>query len=207
MPEGLQTPDGAAVDLEAAEREFAKSMSQPVADVPAPPKMTDEQKAEVAAKKSEPKRRGRPPKADRARVEATKPAAEPLTPKDYSEALDGALTGVWVATAGLPWTTPYAAVLAANKGALVGALNSGANANAKVRTYVEKYTGGGGGLWQLQLAVVGAQMGMQTMQLMKDPALRQQAEESTRAQLHQWLTANGLVPQAEQEATDEPATS
>jgi hypothetical protein len=52
----------------------------------------------------------------------------------------------------------------------------------------------------MQLAVVGAQMGMQTLQLMKDPALRQQAAESTRTQLQQWLTANGLV--AEQEATD-----
>jgi hypothetical protein len=134
-------------------------------------------------------------------VEAPKPAAEALPPKDYTEALDGALTGVWVATAGLPFTTPYAAVIAANKAGLVGALNAGANANPKVRAQVEKYTGGGGGLWQMQLAVVGAQMAMQTMQLMKDKDLRDQAAESTRTQLHTWLTANGLV--AEQEAPDE----
>jgi hypothetical protein len=210
MAEGLQTPGGAPVDLDGAAQDFARAMAAPVTDVPAPPKMTDEQKADIEAKKAEPKRRGRPPKAERARIEA-KATPEVLTPKDYSEALDGALTGVWVATAGLPFTTPYAAVIAANKAGLVGALNAGANQNAKVRMYVEKYTGGGGGLWQMQLAVVGAQMGMQTLQLMKDKELRDQAAASTRAQLQQWLTANGLVSaQAPEDAApegspDEPA--
>jgi hypothetical protein len=201
MPEGLVTTDGTPVNLEATEQDFARAMSAPVADVPAPPRMSEADKAELEAKKAAPKRRGRPPKDDRARVETPKPASEPLTPKDYSEALDGALTGVWLAVAGIPYTTAYAAVLAANKTALVGALNAGANANPKVRAQVEKFTGSGGGLWQMQLAVVGAQMAMQTMALMKDSKLRQQATDSTREQLHGWLTANGLV--AEQEAPDD----
>jgi hypothetical protein len=205
MAEGLQTPDGQPVNLEASEQDFARAMSAPVADVPAPPRMTPEAKAEVEKAKAEPRRRGRPPKADRARVETPPAPSEPLPPKDYTEALDGALTGVWVATAGLPFTTPYAAVIAANKAALVGALNAGANQNPKVRAAVEKYTGGGGGLWQMQLAVIGAQMGMQTMQLMRDPELRKQASESTRAQLHQWLKVNGLVTEQQPETTDESA--
>jgi hypothetical protein len=188
MPEGLATPDGKAVEV---------AIDPPV-DVPPPPRMTDADKAEVAARSAETKRRGRPPKSDRARVEAPKPASEELPQKDYTEALDGALTGVWLATAGLPFTTPYAAVLNANKAGLVGALNAGANQNAKVRANVERFTGGGAGLWQLQLAVVGAQMGMQTMQLMKDKELREQAAAATRKQLHEWLKANGLV--AEQDS-------
>jgi hypothetical protein len=200
MPEGLVTPDGKPLNVDPV-AESAKP------DVPAPPRMTPEDKAAVEKAKAEPKRRGRPPKNDRARVETPPAPSEPLPPKDYTEALDGALTGVWVATAGLPFTTPYAAVTTANKAALVGALNAGANQNPKVRAAVEKYTGGGGGLWQMQLAVIGAQMGMQTMQLMKDPELRKQASESTRTQLHEWLTANGLVPSEQDSAPEDKCES
>jgi hypothetical protein len=195
MPEGLSTADGKPVNVQVPTPE-------PAPDVPAPPRMTDADKAAIEAKKAEPRRRGRPPKSDRARVETPKPAAEPLTPRDYSEALDSAVTGVWLAAAGIPYTTAYAAVLHANKAAVVGALNAGANQNAKVRAQVEKYTSGGGGLWQMQLAVVGAQMAMQTMALMKDKELREQTAAGTREQLHTWLKANGLVTEQPQEATD-----
>jgi hypothetical protein len=71
MPE-LKTPDGTPVDLQVSEIEFAKAMSTPVSDVPAPPKITEADKAEVEKARAEPRRRGRPPKADRARIEPVK---------------------------------------------------------------------------------------------------------------------------------------
>lgn len=80
MPE-LKTPDGTPVDLDASEIEFAKSMAAPVADVPAPPKMTEADKAEAAKAKTEPKRRGRSPKADRARIEPAKAITAKTTPE------------------------------------------------------------------------------------------------------------------------------
>lgn len=40
MPEGLQTPEGESVKLDAAEQEFNRAMAAPVTDYPAPPKKT-----------------------------------------------------------------------------------------------------------------------------------------------------------------------
>jgi hypothetical protein len=76
--EGVVTPDGQTVDLEAAEQEFNRTMAAPAGDVAAPPRMSDEAKAEAKAAKDAPKRRGRPSKDERARV--LKSADTPVKP-------------------------------------------------------------------------------------------------------------------------------
>jgi hypothetical protein len=87
MPEGLQTPDGKPVDVEAANREFAKAMAAPPADqeAPAPPKRPDAH----APGGETPKRRGRPPKSARARTDAGSP---PAASQADQEALKAART-------------------------------------------------------------------------------------------------------------------
>lgn len=63
MAEGLQTPDGRAVDADAVEQEFARAMAAPPAEAELPKRPADDPKAA-------PKRRGRPPKGERARTES-----------------------------------------------------------------------------------------------------------------------------------------
>lgn len=145
--------------------------------------------------------RTKPDKADKARV---KPEPVQLDPKDYTDALDGALTGLWVATASIPYTTAYAVVLDANKAGLVASLNQAANANSTARTYVEKFTSGSGGMWGLSLAVVGANMAMQTYQLATDPELRKQMSEHQRGKLTDWAKSQGFNTPLEKEPADEP---
>ena len=87
MPEGLATLDGKTVDLEAAERTFAEAMSAPETDIPAPPKMTEEQKERI---RSEPPKRtrSRPGKSERARTAKTAPPA-PQTDQERSDGIKG----------------------------------------------------------------------------------------------------------------------
>ena len=129
-------------------------------------------------------------------VKAEKPrvAKEPvvLETRDYTQALDGALTGVWVAAVSLPPTTAYAAVLDMNKDGLVNGLNLAANNSPTARRYVEKWTGGSGGLWTVTLAAIGVNMCMQTYQLSKDANLRSQLAEGQRAKLAEWAKAQGI---------------
>lgn len=159
---------------------------------PKPEEPTIKKPAPVIEKDSADKpksNRGRPPKTEKARV---KPEPVKLDPKDYTEALDGAVTGLWVATASIPYTTAYAVVLDANKQGLVSSLNAAANSNATAREYVEKYTGGGGSMWAVSLAVVGANMAMQSWQLAKDPELRKQMAEHQQGRLKDWVAAQGF---------------
>ena len=58
-----------------------------------------------------------------------------------------------------------------NSDMLASALAEGAKHNATVRKFISS----GGNTWAIQLASVGVTMGMQTMQLMKDPELRKEA--------------------------------
>lgn len=184
----LKTPDGKSVDIEAAELTFAAAMAQPETDVPAPPKMTAEEKEQIKAEA--PKRtRGRPGKAERARTTAA-PAQK--TDKDFSEEISGITTGIWLTTASIPYTQAFAPVIKLNQPALVAQLNQAAQNNSQVRGYVEKLGSGGGGLWVLGLGVTCANMAMQTVQIMKDPELRRQMAEQTRQDLQDFLTANGL---------------
>lgn len=115
-----------------------------------------------------------------------------LEPRDYSQALDGALTGLWVTTASVPFTTSYAVILDVNKAGLVPVLNQAANSSPTARRYVEKWTGGSGGMWAVSLAVIGANMGIQTYQLSRDPKLREQMATHQRAKLQEWAKAQGI---------------
>ena len=78
----------------------------------------------------------------------------------------------WATLAGIPWTTPYAAVVDANAEQLAGALANGAKHNTRIAAALDRAMNGGGGVYALQLAAVGANMAVQTVELMRDPALR-----------------------------------
>jgi hypothetical protein len=86
MPEGLLTPDGSAVEInaEAVEREFARTMSATPADVPAPPKKPVADDTDAAKP-----RRGRPPKSEQPRVTAATAAAAPGLDKQRLDGVKG----------------------------------------------------------------------------------------------------------------------
>lgn len=72
MGEGVVTPDGKAVAIDAAkvEKDFARFMSAPVEDIPTPPKRA------VPTPTDAPKpKRGRPPKSEQPRTAKSAPAA------------------------------------------------------------------------------------------------------------------------------------
>jgi hypothetical protein len=114
-----------------------------------------------------------------------------------------------VTLAAIPFTTPYAAVVDANTDALVPALNAGCQQNPRVRAAVERWSSGAGGVWALQLAAVGVNMSVQAVQLMRDPALREQATAATRAKFRTFLQAQGvnIGEQATAEAEHAPAAA
>lgn len=212
----LTSPDGTVVeppaptipaepvDREQVDREFSRAMaSDDPGGAGAPPKRAPAPEGE------QPKpRRGRPRKDpdEKARV-TDKPAAAAVS-VDYTEAAAGVVTLGWATFAAIPMTTPYAAVLDANSEQLVGALANGAKHNPKIAAALEKAASGGGGVYALQLAAVGVNMGMQTLQLMRDPALRAEATAATQAKFRQFLRAQGVnVGQAEGEQAPEAANA
>ena len=190
MSEGLMTTDGKPVPLEvvSAEREFNAAMAAPEGDVPAPRKMTAEAKEAI---RTQPKRspRARPDKTEKARVV---PSASQKVDKDFTEDVQGITQGLWLTAASIPPTQAYAAIIKLNQPALVASLNQGAQNNAAVRGYVEKMSSGSGGMWMVSLGVTVANMGMQTLQLMKDPQLRRDMAAQTRQELDAFLKANGF---------------
>jgi hypothetical protein len=194
MAEGLQTPDGKKLELEAAEQTFAAAMAAPETDVPAPRKMTAEQKQAI---KDEPKRtRARTAKTEKPRTTAK---ASEKVDKDFTEDIAGITTGVWLTAASVPYTQAYAALIKVNQPALVASLNQGAQNNSQIRGYVEKLSTGGGGVWMLSLGVTSANMAMQALQIARDPKLRSQLAEQTKADLNAYLAENGLVQKIEAE--------
>lgn len=187
MSEGLQTLDGKPLDLEAAEQAFNAAMAAPESEVPAPRKMTAEAKAAV---KDSPRK---PPKPRTASEKARTTTTSQKSDKDFTEDLQGITTGLWLTAASVPYTQAYAALVKLNQPALVAQLNQAAKNNATVRTNIEKLSSGGGGMWMLGLGVTAANMSMQALQIARDPELRKQMAEQTRADLQQFLKDNGLV--------------
>ena len=207
----LTTADGAPVatptpeEREAINREFSRSMASdsPGSESATPPRL-DDKPAEA------PKRpRGRPRKTpdERPRV-ADKPAETPAAKveKDFTDECAGLTTLGWAALAATPWTSPYACVIEANQEQLVKAVNSGCQQNPRIREAVERWSSGAGGVYMLQLASVGVNMGVQAMQLLKDPALRAEARAHTEDKFRQFLKEQGvnLPGTAESEAPAEP---
>jgi hypothetical protein len=86
--EGLVTPDGKPVDVDAAEqieRDFARAQSTAPTDTPSPPKKPATDGTEPAKPK-----RGRPPKSEQPRVTAAPPAASaPALDKQRLEGVKG----------------------------------------------------------------------------------------------------------------------
>jgi hypothetical protein len=188
MAEGLQTPDGAAVDVspvDQAQKDFAAAMNAPATgEVAAPPDHGKDMPAE------RPARRGRParPKSD---TKAPKTVKAVPVKADYTSDAQALVGTVWTVTAAIPPTQAYAYVINQNADGLAAALAEGAKQSESLRKWV---AGGGNAGWQLQLAAVGINMGMGAMQMMRDPELRKQAAEATRVQLR------AMMPQPETSA-------
>ena len=195
MP-SLTTAEGVPVDpagpeaREEINREFSRAMAaEEPGGVQAPPRLDDKPPAEA------PKRRGRPPKAREAKPRVTeKPPAAPAAKvaTDYAEACAGLTTLGWAALAATPYTSAYATVVEANADQFVAALNAGCQNNTTIRETVERWSSGGGGVWALQLAAVGTNMAIQTMQLMKDPVLRAESRAHTEGKFRAFLAAQGV---------------
>jgi hypothetical protein len=194
MP-SLTTPGGAPVDappVDPAEvnREFSRAMA---ADDPggigAPPRHEDK-----PAEKPARRRRAAKPTADeKPRVtDKTAAAAPAKVDRDFTEEVTGLTTLGWATLAAVPPTSPWAVVVEANQEDLVKALNSGCQQSPKVRAAVEKWSSGSGGVWALQLAACGVNMSVQSLQLLKDPALRAEARTHTADKLRQFLKDNGV---------------
>lgn len=178
MP-NLKTPDGApvAVDEDAVNAKFDRAMNDDVPDTDAPPKRAPKPPADEDKPRT---RRTRQPKAEKART--TKQA--PPVKDSYAEELTTVVSTAWLVSASIPVTQPYAAVLHANSDALVAALDQAAKSNDTIRRYVAS---GAQASWQLSLAGVVANMGLQAWSIWKDPNARAQAAETTRNQLQAFV--------------------
>jgi hypothetical protein len=193
MQPAATTPDtGAFASLQ--DRMRTEATGDAPADIPAPPKRT----ADPAAAQTP--RRGRPPKTERARTTATAkaPVAQAVADVDYTAGAASLVANVWLGAALIPFTQPYAAVLSANSDSLAAALAEGAKHNETIRGWVQ---GGGESAWKLQLAGVAMAMGMQCLQLARDPEQREQARAVTKAQLAPMLPK----PEAATEETSKEA--
>lgn len=194
----LETQDGRPVDVtpldpDEVNRQYQAALNDEPADEQAPPRRAPKPAAEAEQPKP---RRGRPPKEDKSRTEA-----KPATPvkDDYSEDAGKFVGGIWVVTASIPVTQPYAVVIESNADPLVAALAEGAKHNETIRAFVTS----GESSWILGLASVSLTMGMQAFQIMRDPTLRAECAAATRKSLKEAMGAKGLqvqepadVPQA-----------
>lgn len=212
MAEGLATPDGAAlpaasVDVESGEQDFNAMLARagenvgahsPESEPAAPPKRVVIDKSDPGSVPNAP-RRGRPPKAERARTREVKPGAdkEPakLEPRDYRPALDALGEVIWLGASQLPFTKPFAPLLnAESRAPMVAAWNEAANQNASVRNAVEKMTGGGGSTWVLGVAMATIPLGMGVFQILTaSPETKEALRQKANADLKAWATAKGLV--------------
>lgn len=181
-------PGADPMDPGQVERDFSRAMAaeDPSATQGPPPR--------TGSVPGEPKRRrGRPRKdpADQARV-TSGPVPE-AAPVDHAEAAAGLVTLAWATVAAIPYTTPFAAVIDANAGELTGALAAGAKHNPKIAAALEQAATGGGGVWAIQLAAVSVNMGMQCLEIMRDPKTREAATSATRSKFRAFLKTQGIV--------------
>lgn len=160
-------------------------------EVPAPPDRPE-------GIQPKPKPKGRPRKVDTARTTSTTEpakAGKAAVKDDYSADASALVQGAWLGMALVPPAKPYAAILGASADALAASLAEGAKHSSIIRGLV---SGGGGSMWMLQLAGVVMTMGVQALQVAKDPELRAQLSAATDAQLVKTLNAAGIeVPAAE----------
>lgn len=189
MPE-LETPEGKRVDTApldhaAINAKFGAAMNDTGPDEQAPPPR--QPRAAAPPAEAPAKRRGRPPKEERARTIAQAPAA--VIKDDYTEDAANLVGSVWTVAATIPYTQPYALVIDGNSDALTASLAEGAKHNATIRGWVAA----GQSSWMLGLASVGLTMGMQAYSIARDPEMRAQAAEATRDSLRKRLAEKGIV--------------
>lgn len=150
-------------------------------------------------------RRGRPRKdaPEAARVtnkvpEPKKNPREPLKEKDYRQNLTFATDITWLGGSlagamGFPQATVPSVVLKVNQAGLVESLNMAANQNRVARKIVEGIAGdpdkpGSGGMWMVNLGIVGLSMWNTTKQMATDPAYAAQLIEQNTASLNTFMT-------------------
>lgn len=185
----VETADGTPVDVteqaDSINAQFSAAMNDDGPDEQAPPKRQPRSSAAAEAAGSvERPRRGRPPKSEQARVKDSPPPKD-----DYTEDARSAVGTVWTVAASIPVTQPYALVVYTNSDALAKSLAEGAKHNATIRAFVAS----GESTWIIGLASVGLSMGLQTVQLVKDPKLRAEAAAKTREQLKEAIGAKALA--------------
>lgn len=201
MAPTLTDTDGQVIDLEGGaatgidpgqvERDFSRAMAaEDPSATQGPPRRADDKGDGEAPRRRRP---GRPRKdpAERARV-ASAPPSPPAGDVDYTEAAAGLVTLGWATVAAIPYTTPFAAVIDANAEQLTGALANGAKHNPRIAAALAKAAAGGGGVYALQLAAVGVNMGMQCLEIVRDPEMRRAATEATRSKFAAFLAAQGV---------------
>lgn len=181
---------GRGVDLAAAERDFSRALAtEDPAGTQGPPRRADGGEGQGDA----PKRgRGRPRKSPEDRARVAKGPTPDAGPVDYTEAAAGLVTLGWATIAAVPYTTPFAAVIDANAEQLTGALANGAKHNPKIAAALEKAASGGGGVYAIQLAAVGVNMGMQCLEILRDKETRAAAAAATRSKFAAFLAQQGI---------------
>src|SRR5215469_16190602 len=147
-----------------------------------------------------PKRTRTRKSADTARTtNAAKPAEPAKADVDYSAGAIALVQNVWLGTALIPVTQPYAAVLAGQSDGLATALAEGAKHNETIRGWVSSDNAG---MWKLQLAGIAVSMGMTCLQVARDPELRAELRAVTQTQLRVTLKAQGIeIPDKTPEPT------
>lgn len=196
MPEGLSTEDGTAIDLDAAEQEFARAMNAPEPDEPehpAPPKREQLSEEELGAKygwttgpdgqRRAKRAKGRP--SAKPRETMAPPPQEPPKGgkgKDAKPDFTGPLTefteALWMVAAATPIPSEVlrvkvraqAKVLRSTQGGLVQGVNLMAQHNGTIRRGVEALTMGGAG-WVLPAVMALAPFAVQSAAVWRaDPA-------------------------------------
>jgi len=199
MPETLMTADGAALDLDAAERDFARAMAAPEPSepqAPAPPKRAVDPEAPYGRTvNGRPKVRpgGRPPKP---RVTEAAPAASSTAkgkvaaePANYTGRLGEFTSALWMVLAGAPVPNDglrlkiraQARILKEHQGGVCQGVNLMAQHNSVIRRGVEALTMGSAG-WVLPAVMAVTPFAVQTGQLWRtdatDAGLQQLAAET-----------------------------
>lgn len=200
MPEGLATEDGTAIDLDAAEAEFARAMNAPEPDEPehpAPPKREQLSEEELGAKygwttdaqgnRRAKRAKGRPRTQART-TDAPPPPQEPQKPSkgakgadpkpDYTGPLTEFTSALWMVAAATPIPAEglrikvraQAKVLKATQDGVVQGVNMMAQHNGMIRRGVEALTMGGAG-WVLPAVMALAPFAVQSAAVWRaDPA-------------------------------------
>ena len=200
MPEGLATEDGMAIDLDAAERDFARAMAAPEPDepeAPAPPKRppADEEapygrRLDGTPKKAPGGRPAKPRVTEAKPVVAGKGKAAAGNAQDYTQALGDFTSGLWMVMAAAPVPNDgmrvkvraQAKVLKDNQPGLCQGLNQMAQHNGTIRRGVEALTTGNAG-WIVPACMALAPFAVQSAQIWKsDPATLADMAKETEAE-------------------------